>query len=96
MDLLISFSYTESFSMVTADGVAEGLASVASDAIDWAPGGIGRRKWTIRSILPARVLSAQRWNRPRRRIREWERSHEHTGKLLESAEARTARNLYQC
>jgi len=34
MDLLISCSYTESFSMVTADGIAEGVASVVSDAID--------------------------------------------------------------
>ncbi len=37
MDLLISCSYTESFNMVTADGVAEGVASVTSDAIDWVP-----------------------------------------------------------
>ena len=37
MDLLISCSYTESFNMVTADGVAEGIASVVSSAIDWAP-----------------------------------------------------------
>jgi hypothetical protein len=37
MHLLISPSYTESFSMVTADGVAEGVASVVSEAIDWTP-----------------------------------------------------------
>jgi hypothetical protein len=37
MDLLISCSYTESFNMVTADGVAEGVASVVSDAVDWTP-----------------------------------------------------------
>jgi hypothetical protein len=37
MDLLISCSYTESFNMITADGVAEGVASVVSSAIDWAP-----------------------------------------------------------
>jgi hypothetical protein len=37
MDLLLSPSYTESFNMVTADGIAEGVASVVSDAIDWAP-----------------------------------------------------------
>jgi hypothetical protein len=30
-------SYTESCNMVTADGVAEGVPSVVSDAIDWAP-----------------------------------------------------------
>ncbi len=38
MHLLLQPSYTESFNMVTADGVAEGVASVVSDAIDWAPG----------------------------------------------------------
>ncbi len=37
MNLLLQPSYTESFNMVTADGVAEGLASVVSSAIDWAP-----------------------------------------------------------
>ncbi len=37
MDLLLQPSYTESFNMVTADGVAEGVASVVSSAIDWAP-----------------------------------------------------------
>jgi hypothetical protein len=37
MHVLLSPSYTESFNMVTADGVAEGVPSVVSDAIDWAP-----------------------------------------------------------
>lgn len=37
MDLLIQPSYTESFNIVTADGVAEGVASVVSEAIDWVP-----------------------------------------------------------
>lgn len=37
MNLLMQPSYTESFNMVTADGVAEGVASVVSEAIDWAP-----------------------------------------------------------
>jgi len=37
MHLLINASYTESFNMVTADGVAEGVPSVTSDAIDWVP-----------------------------------------------------------
>lgn len=37
MNLLISPSYTESFCMVVADGAAEGVASVVSEAIDWAP-----------------------------------------------------------
>lgn len=37
MHLLLQPSYTESFNMVTADGVAMGVPSVVSDAIDWAP-----------------------------------------------------------
>lgn len=37
MDLLIQISYTESFNMVTADGISVGVPSVVSDAIDWAP-----------------------------------------------------------
>ena len=37
MHLLIQTSYTESFNMVTADGVSDGIPSVTSDAIDWVP-----------------------------------------------------------
>lgn len=37
MHILLNPSYTESFNMVCADGVAEGVASVASEAIDWVP-----------------------------------------------------------
>lgn len=37
MHLLLQPSYTESFNMVTADGVSEGVPSVVSDAITWAP-----------------------------------------------------------
>lgn len=37
MHLLLQPSYTESFNMVTADGIAEGVTSVVSCAIDWAP-----------------------------------------------------------
>jgi hypothetical protein len=44
MDLLIQPSYTESFCMVVADGVAEGVPSVCSDAIDWVP-----QRWTATS-----------------------------------------------
>lgn len=35
--LLFQPSYTESFNMVTADGIHEGVASVVSEAIDWVP-----------------------------------------------------------
>ncbi len=37
MNLLLQPSYTESFNMVTADGIAESVPSVVSNAIDWAP-----------------------------------------------------------
>lgn len=37
MHLLLQPSYTETFNVVTADGVAEGIASVVSDAINWTP-----------------------------------------------------------
>lgn len=37
MDLLIQTSYTESFNMVTADGVSMGVPSVTSEAITWVP-----------------------------------------------------------
>lgn len=37
MHLLIQGSYTESFNMVTADGISEGVPSVVSDALDWCP-----------------------------------------------------------
>lgn len=37
MNLLLQMSYTESFNMVTADGIAEGVPSVVSEAIDWVP-----------------------------------------------------------
>jgi len=37
MHLLMQPSYTESFNMVTADGIYEGVPSVVSDVIDWVP-----------------------------------------------------------
>jgi len=38
MHLLLQPSYTESFNMITADGIASGVPSVVGDAIDWCPG----------------------------------------------------------
>ncbi len=37
MDLMMQPSLTESFNVVTADGIAEGVCSVVSEAIDWVP-----------------------------------------------------------
>ena len=44
MHLLLQPSYTESFNMVTADGIAQGVPSVVSDAIDWVP-----RNWQAKA-----------------------------------------------
>lgn len=37
MHILLAPSYTESFCICVADGIAQGVASVVSDAIDWVP-----------------------------------------------------------
>jgi len=37
IDLVMQVSYTESFNVVAADAVAEGIPVVVSDAIDWLP-----------------------------------------------------------
>ncbi len=37
MHLMIQVSYTESFNVVTADGISRGIPSVVSQAIDWVP-----------------------------------------------------------
>ena len=37
MDLMIQVSYTESFNMVTADGISRGVPVVVSPVINWAP-----------------------------------------------------------
>jgi hypothetical protein len=37
MDLLLQLSYTESFNMITADGISVGVPSVVSPVIRWAP-----------------------------------------------------------
>jgi hypothetical protein len=37
MHVLLQPSYTETFNVVTADGIAEGVPSVVSHAIEWAP-----------------------------------------------------------
>jgi hypothetical protein len=37
LHLMMQLSYTESFNIVTADGIAKGVPSVVSSAIDWVP-----------------------------------------------------------
>jgi len=44
LHLMMQVSYTESFNMVTADGISKGVPSVVSDAIGWVPS-----RWIARS-----------------------------------------------
>ena len=48
--LVFQVSYTETFNVVTADAIAEGVPVVASDAIDWVP-----RWWQARADEPLDV-----------------------------------------
>ena len=58
MDLLMQPSYTETFNMVSADGVAEGVPSVVSEVITWTPRSwiapiddVGKIAWTGLELL---------------------------------------------
>lgn len=55
MHLLIQVSYTESFNMVTADGIARSVPSVVSSAIDWVPS-----RWIAQSDDPLDVARVGR------------------------------------
>jgi glycosyltransferase involved in cell wall biosynthesis len=50
IDLVFQVSYTETFNVVTADAIAEGVPVVASDAIEWVP-----RWWQARADEPLDV-----------------------------------------
>jgi hypothetical protein len=51
MSVLFQMSYTESFNMVTADGVDEGVPSVTSDAIVWVPDSWKARADDVYSVV---------------------------------------------
>ena len=55
LHLMIQVSYTESFNMVTADGVSKGVPSVVSKAIDWVP-----ERWIAHSDDPLDVAQVGR------------------------------------
>lgn len=55
MHILLQPSYTETFNNVTADGVAEGVPSVVSDAIEWVP-----PSWVASSDDPKDVANKAR------------------------------------
>lgn len=50
MDLIFQVSYTETFNVVTADAIAEGVPVVGSDAIDWLP-----RHWQAKADEPVDI-----------------------------------------
>ena len=55
LHLMFQVSYTESFNMVTADGIARGVPSVVSEAIDWVPS-----RWIAHMDDPLDVARAGR------------------------------------
>lgn len=55
LHLMIQVSYTESFNMVTADGISKGVPSVVSKAIDWVP-----ERWVAHSDNPLDVAHVGR------------------------------------
>jgi hypothetical protein len=66
MHLLLQPSYTESFNVVTADGAAEGVPSVVSHAIEWAPSNWKAQVDDAGQIAKAGVkLLRSRWAAPR-------------------------------
>lgn len=55
LHLMIQVSYTESFNMVTADGIGRSVPSVVSTAIDWVP-----ERWIAKSDDPLDVARCGR------------------------------------
>lgn len=55
LHLMMQISYTESFNMVTADGISKGVPSVVSSAISWVPA-----RWIAKSDDPLDVARVGR------------------------------------
>lgn len=75
LHLMMQVSYTESFNMVTADGIGKGVPSVVSDAIGWVPSRwiaksddsldvarVGRSLITDPHAIVDGVNALERWN----------------------------------
>jgi hypothetical protein len=73
MHLLLQPSYTETFNVVTADGVAEGVASVVSDAIEWAPDSWKARCDDVDHIAQTGIRLLRDKSAPRKGLRALER-----------------------
>ena len=73
MHLLLQPSYTETFNVVTADGVAEGVASVVSDAIEWAPDNWKARCDDVDHIAQTGMRLLRDKSAPRKGLRALER-----------------------
>jgi hypothetical protein len=72
MHLLLQPSYTETFNVVTADGIAEGVASVVSEAIEWAPESWKARVDDVDHIARTGVRLIKDKSAPRRGLRALE------------------------
>lgn len=77
--LLLSPSYTESFCNVVADGIAEGVPSVVTSAVDWVPDSWKADGDCVQSIADAgiRLLNSQRLAR-----RGWDSLERHNKTAL--------------
>jgi hypothetical protein len=75
MHLLLQPSYTETFNVVTADGVAEGVPSVVSEAIDWAPDNWKARVDDVDHIAQTGIRLLRDKSAPRKGLRALQRYH---------------------
>jgi hypothetical protein len=73
MHLLLQPSYTETFNVVTADGVAEGVPSVVSEAIDWAPDNWKARVDDVDHIAQTGIRLLRDKSAPRKGLRALQR-----------------------
>jgi hypothetical protein len=73
MHLLLQPSYTETFNVVTADGVAEGVPSVVSEAIDWAPANWKARVDDVDHIAQTGIRLLRDKSAPRKGLRALQR-----------------------
>src|SRR5256885_8857503 len=63
MDIVLQPSYTETFNMVTADAVAEGVPVVVADSIEWVP-----RWWQARADEPRDITRVAEQDRESTRL----------------------------
>ncbi len=75
MHLLLQPSYTETFNVVTADGIAEGVPSVVSDAIEWVPDNWKARCDDVDHIAKTGIRLLRDKSAPRKGLRALQKYH---------------------